>query len=338
MKITGLLLSAAIAITACSSSKAVTVVKNEKSPELATRTVKLPKFTGIKVDQIISVKYSQGALVPAEIKANPEIIEKVRLSVNNNGLLTISIDSNNESRKNQNYNVTVYLTAPMVNYFSVGGVSSLNVRTDLNLKEQPLTVNASGVSNIRFLDVNAGDTKITLSGTSSMKATSMNLNDAKINLSGLSSFSTPELSANSLLKIVAGGVSSATIPDLNAKTFTANVSGTSKIKVSKYNGEQATFNVSGVSSASFQNINAQDLTTNISGCSKITLSGFSKSASITSTGMGSIYAKELQVSELRSMNIDKGASIKIDTSSLRNIISNAVNKSIKIGSFKMEND
>ena len=179
----------------------------------------IENFTGIKVQNAISVTLQQGQATSVTVfTANAEDLNKVITEVNN-GVLHIKLSESN--RKWRNKKIKVEIVMPTIENLEASGASDIKVEgkiltenlkiklsgaSDLKASIKALKLNAdvSGASDLKLSGI-CGSVVIESSGASSVKSYELNCEEADLKASGASDI---RISVQKTLKANASGASS----------------------------------------------------------------------------------------------------------------------------------
>jgi hypothetical protein len=118
-----------------------TLATNDKTPEDVTiQTRTMPAFTGLKVGGAFNVTIIQGEPQEVKVETDADLQEKIQTEVSN-GTLSISSKGIRNPKK-----LNIFITVPHLTMIEASGAST--IKTEGILKEDVLTLEASGASNV----------------------------------------------------------------------------------------------------------------------------------------------------------------------------------------------
>jgi hypothetical protein len=151
------------------------------SGNVANEKRNVADFKAIEVGGVFDVEVVSQKEFSVEVEADDNLLQFVKTEVRN-GVLEISTEGKRISSKSR---LRVRISAPDVERLEVSGASKLSLA---NLKNESLTVNASGASKVS-VNGETRNLRVELSGASKLDAESLSAINANVDGSGASSAS-----------------------------------------------------------------------------------------------------------------------------------------------------
>lgn len=162
----------------------------------------VPNFTGVKVQNAITVELIQGNSNSVTVFATDSDDQNKVITEVNDGILNIKLESGNWGWSWKNKKILVKVTIQTINFLEASGASQIKIINKLlsddikikstgassikgEIKSMNLSAGLSGASSIKITGI-AGNVEIKASGASSFKGYEFTCKEANINLSGAS--------------------------------------------------------------------------------------------------------------------------------------------------------
>lgn len=106
---------------------------------VVTKTITVAEFTGIDLAGSANIIISQGAAQTVEVAAQQNIIDRLETNVSG-GIWTVKLEDGSYT----NYDLTIYITVPVINSLLVSGSGNIKVNDFTDQDDLELTITGSG--------------------------------------------------------------------------------------------------------------------------------------------------------------------------------------------------
>ena len=228
-----------------------------------TKEYKLSGFTGLQVDQAVSIVFTQGSSYSVKAEGTAEQIERLIVEVEGN-VLKISHPKDKKNH-NEKQSVKFFITSPKMESITNNGV--LRFEAD-QLKADNFKLSDKGVLNLRI--------------------DQMKLGDATIDFAGVSNIDMEMEAKNVTLKDI--GVSNGDIK-IKADQLNIQSSGVNNLSFN-FKGKEVKVRKSGTGHIDLE-VDCEHLEASNSGVGKISISGTADDTKIENSGLTKIDVKKL---------------------------------------------
>ncbi len=217
----------------------------EGSATIVTETYPIKSnYTAISVTNMIEVVLLDAPKTSIRVETDERLMPYLQIVVKN-GVLVLNFDDQREVERLRKRNLNladtrVYVSARGVDTFTASGMSEFE--SEMPLKANTITINASGMSSIDFERVECKTFSLSISGKTEVDA-QVQADKCNISVSGMSEVDLEGRTDRLSLRL--SGMSEVSLDELHARTAEVYVSGMSEAEVNA--SESITGGVSGMS-------------------------------------------------------------------------------------------
>ncbi len=167
------------------------------SKNIITRTEKPGNFNSVSLDGVMDVVCKAGKELKIEIKGPDNVVPHVEYGIKGGKM---SLKYKNGVKFKKNPGVTVYVTAPALNGYTITGVGDISAS---GLATDDLNITITGVGNVKADGIKADNADLSVTGVGNISIDG-SAKSAKMSVSGVGDINAYEFSAANVTASVSG--------------------------------------------------------------------------------------------------------------------------------------